>query len=295
MILRPASVAAVLLLALMTACFVGGPIAAHFGFTAGALDLNHVHEGPTRRHWLGTDELGRDLLLRLLEGGRVSLSVGLAAAIASGAIGTMIGLAAGAGGRLADSVLMSLTNGVLALPVLPVLIVLSAIDVTKLGIPAAATGSPLFALARIVVVVSLFGWTVAARLVRADTLSVRTRDYVRAARALGVPRLKIALSHILPNVLSPLVVAVTLSVGSMILTESILSFLGLGIQPPQASWGNMLTNAQETIYDDPRLAIWPGVMIFMTVVASNLLGDGIRNALDPRRKSRSAEGARQAL
>jgi peptide/nickel transport system permease protein len=283
---RVAAAALASLALLLAACFIGVPLAAHFGLQADALDLHHVHEGPSPRHWLGTDELGRDLLLRLLEGGRVSLSVGLAAAAASALIGTVIGLAAGTGGRLADSALTSLTNGVLALPILPVLIVLSAIDMTKLGVPAAVATSPLFILLRIVVIVSLFGWTVAARLVRAETLSVRTRDYVRAARALGVTPVRIALRHILPNVLSPLLVAATLSVGSMILTESILSFLGLGIQPPQASWGNMLTNAQETIYDDPRLAIWPGMMIFVTVVACNFAGDGLRRMLDPRRNIR---------
>ena len=281
-----ATLSAVFLGVLVLACFAGAPLAAHYGSPADALDLHHVHEGSSVHHWLGTDELGRDLLLRLLEGGRVSLSVGLAAAAAAAVLGTVIGLAAGAGGTLADSTLTGLTNGVLALPILPVLIVLSAMDVTKLGIPAAAAASPWFAIVRIVIIVSLFGWTVAARLVRAETLSVRTRDYVRAARALGVSPFRIALRHILPNVLSPLLVAATLSVGSMILTESILSFLGLGIQPPQASWGNMLTNAQETIYDDPRLAVWPGLMIFVTVVACNFAGDGVRTLFDPRTRPR---------
>ncbi len=281
-----ATMSAVFLSILVLACFAGAPLATHFGSPPDALDLHHVHEGSNAHHWLGTDELGRDLLLRLLEGGRVSLSVGLAAATAAAVFGTVIGLAAGAGGTLADSTLTGLTNGVLALPILPVLIVLSAMDVTKLGIPAAAAASPWFAIIRIVIIVSLFGWTVAARLVRAETLSVRTRDYVRAARALGVSPFRIALRHILPNVLSPLLVAATLSVGSMILTESILSFLGLGIQPPQASWGNMLTNAQETIYDDPRLAVWPGLMIFVTVVACNFAGDGVRTRFDPRTRPR---------
>jgi peptide/nickel transport system permease protein len=283
---RVATLALACLAVLVAACFGGVPLAAHFGWQADALDLHHVHEGPGPHHWLGTDELGRDLLLRLLEGGRVSLTVGLAAAAASAVIGAIVGLVAGTGGRLADSALTSLTNGVLALPILPVLIVLSAIDMTKLGVPASIATAPPFILLRIVVIVSLFGWTVAARLVRAETLSVRTRDYVRAARALGVRPTRIALRHILPNVLSPLLVAATLSVGSMILTESILSFLGLGIQPPEASWGNMLTNAQETIYDDPRLAIWPGMMIFVTVICCNFAGDGLRTVLDPRRHSR---------
>jgi peptide/nickel transport system permease protein len=283
---RAGFAAALFLAGLTLACLIGPPLGSLFGLTADALDLHHVHEAPSLRHWLGTDELGRDLLLRLLRGGQVSLAVGLAAALASALIGMVVGLLAGYRGGAIDSALMRLTDTVLALPTLPVLIVLSAADVTKLGLPKSFAESSSMAIVRIVVIVALFGWTVSARLVRGATLSAKAQDYVRAARALGLGDAVIMQRHILPNILSPLLVAATLSVGTMILTESTLSFLGLGIQPPQASWGNMLTHAQELIYEDPKLALWPGVMIFATVIAFNFIGDGLQTAFDPRRKNR---------
>ena len=135
---------------------------------------------------------------------------------------------------------------------------------------------------RIVILITLVGWTTVARLVRGSTLSVREREFVRAARALGAGSSRIMLVHILPNVVSPIIVATTLSIGNIILLESVLSFLGLGIQPPIASWGNMLTGAQELIWDAPMLAVWPGLLIFLTVMAFNFLGDGLQDALDPR-------------
>lgn len=239
-------------------------------------------EPPSWEHWLGTDDLGRDLFLRLLHGGRVSLLVGIAAALIAAIAGSILGVVAGyVGGRL-DALLMRVTDIVIALPVLPLLILLSAIDLSKLGIPADIAGSPSISLYQIVVIVSLFGWTTVARLVRGMTLSLKTRDYVRAAGALGAGPIRIMARHILPNALSPVVVATTMSVGSIILFESVLSFLGLGVQPPLASWGNMLTNAQELIWSSPMLAIWPGLLIFVTVVAFNFVGDGLQDALDPR-------------
>lgn len=233
-------------------------------------------------HPLGTDELGRDLLVRLLHGGRVSLLVGLSAALFSAVIGTAIGIAAGYfGGRL-DAFLMRFTDAVISLPLLPLLIVLAAVDLRKLGVPDAIAGSEDASLYRIVVIIALFGWTTVARLVRAETLTIRAREYVTAAAAMGAGPLRIMARHILPNAVSPIIVATTLSVGNIILFESVLSFLGLGIQPPMASWGNMLTNAQELIWSDPALAMWPGLAIFVTVIAFNFLGDGLQDALDPR-------------
>jgi peptide/nickel transport system permease protein len=266
------------LLALAAACLLGP-----FFIDAGQLDLHHVKEGSSWQHWLGTDELGRDLLGRLLAGGRVSLSVGIIAALASALIGTLIGLLAGFFGGWADMALMRLTDGVLSLPVLPVLIVLSALDLKKLGLAPALTETPAFTIGRIILIVALFGWPGSARLVRGATLAVKERDYIRAARALGVGNLAIMGRHILPNVLSPLLVATSLAAGYMILTESILSFLGLGIQPPAASWGNMLTHAQELMEETPRLAIWPGLMIFCAVIAFNCLGDRLQQRFNPRK------------
>jgi peptide/nickel transport system permease protein len=257
-------------------------IASALGLSVEQVDLFNQYAAPGRGHWLGTDEAGRDVLLRLLYGGRVSLLVGLVAAVGAATIGTAIGLLAGYyGGRL-DSLLMRTTDGVISLPILPLLIVLAAIDLGKLGLPADLVNDSSISLYRIIVIIALVGWTTVARLVRSATLSVRTREYVRAAEALGARPLRIMLRHILPNVVSPIIVATTLSVGAIILLESVLSFLGLGIQPPVASWGNMLSNAQELISRAPRLAILPGLAIFVTVMAFNFLGDGLQDALDPR-------------
>ncbi|HEY9536251.1 MAG TPA: ABC transporter permease [Kiloniellaceae bacterium] len=252
------------------------------GVDGNLVDLFNAKQPPSPQHPLGTDELGRDLLVRLLYGGQVSLLVGLAAALCAAVIGTLLGLAAGYyGGRL-DALLMRFTDGVIALPILPLLIILAAVDLGKLGLPQALVASESVSLYRIVLLIALVGWTTVARLVRGATLSMKTREFVRAAEALGASGPRIMLVHILPNVVSPIIVATTLSVGGIILLESVLSFLGLGIQPPLPSWGNMLTSAQELIWDSPALAIYPGLLIFATVIAFNFLGDGLQDALDPR-------------
>ena len=249
-------------------------------------DLFRRFEGPSARHWLGTDDLGRDLFQRLLDGGRVSLLVGISGAVLSAILGAFIGVPAGyLGGRL-DAFLMRLTDGVISLPLLPLLIVLAAVDPRKLGVPAEIAQSEMFSLYRIVVIVALTGWTTVARLVRAETLSLKARDFTRAAVALGARPGRIMFRHILPNTAGTLVVATTMSVGTLILFESTLSFLGLGIQPPAASWGNMLTGAQELLQEAPVLALWPGLLIFLTVIAFNFLGDGLQDALDPRSERR---------
>jgi peptide/nickel transport system permease protein len=277
------AVASGIALVLLALASLAAPlVAAALGHDPNAVDLLGRFAAPDRAHPLGTDELGRDLLLRLLYGGQVSLFVGLVGAVAAASLGTAVGLVAGyVGGRI-DALLMRLTDAVIALPLLPLLIVLAAIDLTKLGLPAAVAQSESASLYRILLIVALAGWTTVARLVRGATLSVRERDYVRAAIALGAGPLRIMAVHILPNVVSPIIVATTLSVGNVILTESILSFLGLGIQPPLPSWGNMLTNAQELIWQAPALAIYPGLLIFVTVIAFNFLGDGLQDAMDPR-------------
>ena len=250
-------------------------------------DLYHRLEGPSAHNWLGTDDLGRDLFQRLLDGGRVSLLVGIAGAILSAILGAIIGVAAGYfGGRL-DSALMRFTDGVIALPLLPLLVILAAIDPGKLGIPAAVAQSETFSVYRIIVIVALTGWTTVARLVRAETLSLKTRDFVRSAQGLGARPWRIMLHHILPNAAGSLVVSTTMSIGTLILFESTLSFLNLGIQPPAASWGNMLTGAQELLQEAPMLAVWPGLLIFLTVIAFNFLGDGLQDALDPRSERRT--------
>jgi len=262
-------------------------IASLRGVDPATTDLLRRLEPPSVQNWLGTDDLGRDLFQRLLDGGRVSLLVGFAGALLSAVLGAIIGVVSGYVGGRFDSVMMRVTDGVIALPLLPLLIVLAAIDPKKLGIPVEIAQSETFSLYRIVVIVALTVWTTVARLVRAETLSLKQRDFARAARALGARPARIMFRHILPNAAGSLVVATTMSIGTLILLESTLSFLGLGTQPPAASWGNMLTGAQELLQDAPLLAVWPGLLIFLTVIAFNFLGDGLQDALDPRSERRT--------
>ena len=277
------ALASLVLLVLLALLALAAPLVeAWLGVDANEANLFNRFAPPSAAHPLGADELGRDLLVRLLHGGRVSLAVGLSAAVFAAGIGTAFGLLAGYfGGRL-DAFLMRFTDGVIALPLLPLLIVLAAIDLEKAGIPAELARSEDISLYRIIVIVALFGWTTVARLVRAEALRIRSREFVTAARSMGAGPWRIMAVHILPNAVSPIIVATTLSMGNIILFESVLSFLGLGIQPPVASWGNMLTNAQELIWTAPMLAVWPGLAIFVTVIAFNFLGDGLQDALDPR-------------
>jgi peptide/nickel transport system permease protein len=277
------AVASLILLAVLALAALGAPLLeSTLGLDASRTNLLNRFAPPSAAHWLGTDELGRDLMVRLLYGGRVSLTVAAASALFAALIGTVVGLLAGYyGGRL-DAVLMRFADGVIALPLLPLLIVLAAVDLGKLGLPEAIASAEGASLYRIVVLIALVGWTTVARLVRGATLSMRTREFVRAAEAMGAGAPRIMAVHILPNVVSPIIVATTLSIGNIILLESVLSFLGLGVQPPLPSWGNMLTGAQDLIWSAPALAVWPGLFIFVTVIAFNFLGDGLQDALDPR-------------
>lgn len=277
------AVVSAFLLAVIVAGAVGAPVVEGWlGHGPNDPDLGKRFLPPSWTYPLGTDEAGRDVLLRLMYGGRVSLLVGLVAALASALIGTAIGILSGYyGGRL-DAFLMRLTDAVISLPSLALLIVLAAVDLKKVGIPDSIAYSDAVSLYRIIFIISLVGWTGVARLVRGATLSMRAREFVRAAVALGAPARRIMLVHILPNVIGPVIVATTLSVGGIILAESVLSYLGLGIQPPIASWGNMLSNAQEMLNQAPQLVIYPGIAIMITVIAFNFLGDGLQDALDPR-------------
>jgi peptide/nickel transport system permease protein len=232
-------------------------------------NLTAMLVAPTMAHPLGTDELGRDMLTRILYGGRVSLAVGVLAVLLSVSIGTTIGSLAGFyGGRL-DNVLMRFVDFMISLPLLFVLIILSTLYGTKPG--------------TIVLVIGGLRWMGTARLVRGSFLSLREREFVEAARCLGAGPWRIIVRHILPNALGPIIVAASLGVAGAILTESSLSYLGLGIQPPMASWGNMLRNAQDQMFRAPWTAIFPGLVIFLTVLSINYIGDGLRDAFDPRK------------
>jgi len=279
---KPAVVSMLVLAAFAAACFSAPLVSVALGVDGETVDLFSRYLPPDAVHPLGTDEIGRDVLIRLLEGGRVSLIAGLVAAVFAAFIGTVVGVTAGYFGGATDAFLMRFTDGVISLPLLPLLIVLAALDLEKLGISGDIASGEHMSLYRIVAIIALAGWTTVARLVRGSVLAIKARPYVLAARAQGAGAWHIIRLHLLPNLTSPIIVATTLSVGNIILLESVLSFLGLGIQPPLPSWGNMLTNAQELIWQAPMLAVYPGLAIFLTVVCFNMLGDGLQDALDPR-------------
>ncbi len=255
-----------------------------FGINYRTVSLEHRFSEPSLLHFLGRDELGRDVFVRLFYGGRISLAVALLSAVASLVIGTTIGAMAGYYGGMLDAILMRFTDAMLALPSLPLMILLAAIDFQKIFPESFAflTQGNWASMLKLVIVIVFFGWMTVARLVRAEFLSLREREFVLASRALGAHHQKIIWIHILPNCVAPIIVAITLSIGGIILYEAILSFIGLGIQPPIPSWGNMLHHALEYIRTAPWLAVLPGLFILLTVVCLNFLGDGLRDALDPR-------------
>lgn len=244
--------------------------------------LVRLKTGFMKRHWLGTDELGRDVLIRLIYGARVSIGVGVLVAMVSGVIGLLIGSVAGYYGGMVDAFLMRVTDALLSLPILPILIIFAAVDISKIPIFGYLIRGENESIAKMVVILCLFSWMTVARVVRGTVLSVHKREFVMAAHTVGAGDLRIIFQHIVPNVIGPLLVAVTLKIGNAIMFEAALSFLGLGIQPPTPSWGNMLHNAQEIIYEAPRLAILPGMLIFITVISFNFLGDGLQDAVDPK-------------
>ncbi|MCA1900325.1 MAG: ABC transporter permease [Chloroflexi bacterium] len=241
-----------------------------------ASEMEIRNQPPAWNHIMGTDALGRDLFTRVLYGGRVSLTVGLLVVLFSITIGVPIGALAGYYGGAVDSVLMRLTDAFLSLPSFLVLILLSAI-LREVEAPLFERNNVL----TISLVIGAFGWTTFARLVRAAFLTLRETDFVAAVRALGGSDLRIILRHILPNAIGPITVEATLEFGYAIIEESGLSFLGFGIQPPTPSWGNLLSNAQEHFTKYPWLAIFPGLMIFFSIISINYIGDGLRDAFDP--------------
>jgi peptide/nickel transport system permease protein len=223
---------------------------------------------PGPGHILGLDEMGRDVWSRLLYGGRVSLYVGLSSSIFGSIIGLLVGLLSGFLGGITDSVLMRFTDMMLSIPVLPFLLVLSSLLKGSINL--------------IVLIIVIFSWMGVARLVRGQVLSLNGQEFVEAARAIGNSPVRIMFVHLLPNTLSPAIVATTLSVGGNIIYEATLSFLGLGVRDPMPSWGNMLSNSQNYILSAPWLVLWPGLAILITTLSFNFLGDGLRDALDPR-------------
>ncbi len=223
---------------------------------------------PSSKHWFGTDELGRDYFTRALYGGRISLAVGFLSMILSVVIGTVIGTVSGYMGGKVDMILMRFTDIFMSVPSFLLMVVINALFPPKVY--------------SMVIILGLFEWCQIARITRAETLSLKERDFVLASKHLGAGNARIMFRHIVPNMSSSIIVAGSLAVARAILTESTLSFMGLGVQLPKASWGTMLQGAQVYIMDTPWLAVFPGIFIVATVMSFNILGDALRNALEPK-------------
>jgi len=235
-----------------------------------ATNWSEVRGAPSAAHLFGSDELGRDVLSRIVWGTRASILAGVVSVSISLALGVPIGMAAGYLGRWADALISRVTDAMLACPFLILAIALAAFlgpSLTNAMIAIGISATPVF-----------------IRLTRAQVLAAKSEDYVEAARALGNPHLRIALRHIFPNIVAPLIVQATLAIAAAVIAEASLSFLGLGQQPPAPSWGSMLNTARNYVDQAPWIAIWPGLSIFLLVLSFNLLGDGLRDALDPRHK-----------
>ncbi|HKN09273.1 MAG TPA: ABC transporter permease [Pseudomonadota bacterium] len=266
--MRKAAVFGLLLIVLFALLALLAPVIAPYDPTAQSWAT--VRKAPSLAHWFGTDEVGRDVLSRLIYGARASLMAGCISIAIALSIGVPLGMVAGYLGGFADALLSRITDAMLAIPFLILAIALAAFLGPSLGNAMIAIGvstAPIF-----------------VRLTRAQVMMVKVEDYVEGARAVGNPRWRIAIVHILPNILPALLVQATLSIAAAIIAEASLSFLGLGQQPPAPSWGSMLNSAQRFLASAPWMAIWPGFAIFLTVLSFNLVGDGLRDALDPRRQ-----------
>jgi peptide/nickel transport system permease protein len=263
---RPA-VAGIAVLSVLAMLCAAAPLLSPYDPEKTALLL--IYEPPSAAHPFGTDGIGRDLATRILYGGRVSLSVGLLAVTVAISLGTLVGVVAGYYGRWVDSLLMRFVDMMYSFPRL-FLLILFGVFFKGMTLPV------------IVTVLGLLSWMSTSRLVRASFLSLKQREFVEAARSIGASDRRIIVRHLLPNSLAPIIVAATLGVAAAIIAESTLSFLGLGIQPPTPSWGNMLKDAPSEMEKAPWMAIFPGLSIFLAVVSINFIGDGLRDALDPR-------------
>lgn len=241
----------------------------------------NINQSPSLEHWLGTDKLGRDVLTRLMLAGRISLLVGLGAMIMSVAIGGLLGIISGFYRGIVDQIIMRIADVLMTLPGLPLLFIMAAI-LSEWKVPTD------YRIYIVMIMLSIVGWPGLARLVRSQILSLSERQFMQATEALGLRDVRKLLKHLLPNIIPLLIVSGTLSVGGAILSESTLSFFGLGVVPPDASWGNMITSANSLVDFQKRPWLWipPGLAIFFTVISINLLGDGLRDAIDPNMKRR---------
>ncbi|HET6444380.1 MAG TPA: ABC transporter permease [candidate division Zixibacteria bacterium] len=268
--------AAIISSGILLALFLGVILVSFSPYDPETSDLSVRLQPPSLQHPMGTDQLGRDMLTRVLYGGRVSILVAFMVVVITLVVGIPVGAASGYFGGAIDNILMRITDVALTLPTLLVLILLSAI-MREVDLPIFKRNSVM----TIALVIGLLSWMTAARLLRAEYLSIRELEFIEAAHAMGASNLRVITRHILPNAISPIIVQSTLMLGFAIMIESGLSFLGFGIQPPTPSWGNLLSNAQQHMTQHPWLAIFPGLMIFLTVISINYIGDALRDAIDP--------------
>jgi peptide/nickel transport system permease protein len=272
---HPGAIAGTIVLAILVLAVILAPLSP---YDPEASDLPDRLQPPSLQHPFGTDALGRDLFTRCLYGGRISLSVGFLVVLITLGIGIPVGAVAGYFGGWLDNVLMRITDAALSLPALMVLILLSAI-LREIELPLFERNNVL----TIAFVIGALSWMTVARLVRASFLTIREMEFITAAHCMGAASLRIMVRHILPNAVGPIIVEATLEMGYAIMEEAGLSFLGFGIQPPTPSWGNLLESAWEHMLKHPWLAIFPGLMIFLTIISINYIGDGLRDAFDPHK------------
>jgi len=272
------AMAGTVILCILTLGTIFGPVV--YTTPIDEIDFLVKLEGPSLAHPFGTDDLGQDLLARILYGGRISMAVGLAAMLIAIVLGLVIGSLAGFFGGLTDSVLMRLTDLFLSLPQLPLLLLVVFLFRDRMR---QIFGPELGIFILIVGVIGGLRWMQPARLVRASFLTLKEKEFIEAARCVGVPSGWLIVRHILPNALSPVIVAATLGVASAILAESAISFLGLGFPPDMPTWGRLLSDAKDYLDLAPHWALFPGLMIFLAVISINYIGDGLRDALDPRK------------
>ncbi|CUH86396.1 Stage 0 sporulation protein KC [Phaeobacter sp. CECT 5382] len=276
---RGALMGGILFLLIVASVYLGPLI---WDIEATHIDIRARNQGPSWAHPFGTDQLGRDMLARMMAGGSTSVSVGLTAMLLALFLGSFIGVLAGFFKRL-DGPLMRLTDLFLALPLLPLLLVMMLLFREPLN---AAFGPEQGIFILIVGAIGITSWMPTARIVRGDVLAIKEREFVMAARSIGTPDNKLVTRHILPNVLSPIMVSATLGIATAIITESSLSFLGLGFPPDFPTWGRLLFDATDYLQQYPERVFWPGMAISLTVLSVNYLGDGLRDALDPRIRGR---------
>ena len=274
------ALAGAIIFALIVILVLLGPFV--WPYEANGINIRIRNQGPSFAHPLGTDQLGRDTLARIMAGGRTSITVGLTAMLLSLFLGTLIGIFAGYFKKL-DSVLMRFTDLFISLPLLPLLLVMMLLFREPLS---TSFGPEKGMFILIVVSIGITSWMPTARIVRGDVLAIKEREFILAARSIGGTDTKIIFRHILPNVLSPIMVSATLGIANAIITESALSFLGLGFPPDFPTWGRLLNDAVDYLQQFPERVFWPGLAISLTVLSINYLGDGLRDALDPRIRGR---------